>query len=164
MLLPPLSPARTEEREDCILDDLNDYHCFVQVVAQCGFAAASRVLGIPKSKLSRRVAALEQRLGADRHLGSAVHAGPRWVQTRPYGETRNSSASPPKADLHRLRQFGWKVPGADIISRDDPKLQCLRRYVLLTASQVERTRFNGNAKINSKSDPKSLQCDKCTQE
>jgi hypothetical protein len=79
MLLPPLPPARTEEREDGILDDLNDYHCFVQVAAQCGFAAASRVLGIPKSELSRRVAALEQRLGADRPLRSAVHAGPRWV-------------------------------------------------------------------------------------
>jgi hypothetical protein len=52
------------------LDDLNDYHYFVQVVAHGGFAAASRVLGIPKSKLSRRVAALEQRLGADRPSGA----------------------------------------------------------------------------------------------
>jgi hypothetical protein len=46
----------------------------------------------------------------------------------------------------------------------NPQLQCLRRYVLLTPSQVERTRFNGNANISSRSDPKSLQCDKCTQE
>jgi DNA-binding transcriptional LysR family regulator len=64
------------------LDDLNDYHCSVQVVAHGGFAAASRVLVIPKSKLSRRGAALEQRLGADRPLRSAVHAGPRWVKLR----------------------------------------------------------------------------------
>jgi hypothetical protein len=77
MLLPPLSSARTEEREEGILDDLNDYHCSVQVVAHGGFAAASRVLAIPKSKVSRRVAALEQRLGADHPLRSAVHAGPR---------------------------------------------------------------------------------------
>src|SRR5690242_19942876 len=29
------------------------------------------------------------------------------------GETIDRSASPPKAGLHRLRQFGWKVPIAD---------------------------------------------------
>ncbi|MBX8486254.1 LysR substrate-binding domain-containing protein [Pseudomonas cichorii] len=43
--------------------DLNDLFYFVQVVECQGFAAASRKLGIPKSKLSRRVAGLEERLG-----------------------------------------------------------------------------------------------------
>lgn len=46
------------------MDDLNDYQYFAQVVAHGGFAAAGRVLGIPKSKLSRRIASLEERLGA----------------------------------------------------------------------------------------------------
>ncbi len=44
--------------------DLNDLHYFAQVVEHGGFAPAGRALGIPKSKLSRRVAMLEERLGA----------------------------------------------------------------------------------------------------
>ncbi|RMS76053.1 LysR substrate-binding domain-containing protein [Pseudomonas savastanoi] len=43
--------------------DLNDLFYFVQVVECLGFAPASRKLGIPKSKLSRRIAGLEERLG-----------------------------------------------------------------------------------------------------
>lgn len=36
---------------------------FAEVVERGGFAAAGRALGIPKSRLSRRVAELEARLG-----------------------------------------------------------------------------------------------------
>ena len=43
--------------------DLNDYAYFVAVVAHGGFSAASRALHEPKSKLSRRIAELENRLG-----------------------------------------------------------------------------------------------------
>ncbi len=43
--------------------DLNDLYYFVQVVDHGGFAPAGRALGIPKSKLSRRIALLEERLG-----------------------------------------------------------------------------------------------------
>ena len=43
--------------------DLNDMLYFVEVVERGGFAAAGRALGIPKSRLSRRVAELEGRLG-----------------------------------------------------------------------------------------------------
>ncbi|MGO4154419.1 LysR family transcriptional regulator [Cupriavidus sp. YAF13] len=43
--------------------DLNDLFYFAQVVDHQGFAPASRALGIPKSKLSRRVGELEERLG-----------------------------------------------------------------------------------------------------
>jgi DNA-binding transcriptional LysR family regulator len=45
------------------MNDLNDMVYFAEVVDKGGFAAAGRALGIPKSKLSRRVAELEQRLG-----------------------------------------------------------------------------------------------------
>jgi DNA-binding transcriptional LysR family regulator len=45
------------------MQDLNDMYFFAEVVDRGGFAAAGRALGIPKSKLSRRVAELEQRLG-----------------------------------------------------------------------------------------------------
>ncbi|MCK7548387.1 LysR substrate-binding domain-containing protein [Marinobacter koreensis] len=44
------------------MQDLNDLYYFVQVVDYGGFAPAGRALGIPKSKLSRRVALLEDRL------------------------------------------------------------------------------------------------------
>ncbi|MBO9726844.1 MAG: LysR family transcriptional regulator [Novosphingobium sp.] len=43
--------------------DLNDYAYFAEVVAHGGFAAAGRALREPKSKLSRRIAGLEERLG-----------------------------------------------------------------------------------------------------
>jgi len=43
--------------------DLNDFRFFVHVVDHRGFAPAGRALGVPKSKLSRRLAALEDRLG-----------------------------------------------------------------------------------------------------
>lgn len=45
------------------VQDLNDLYYFVRVVEHGGFAPAGRALGIPKSKLSRRIALLEERLG-----------------------------------------------------------------------------------------------------
>ncbi|MEE4453573.1 LysR substrate-binding domain-containing protein [Novosphingobium resinovorum] len=43
--------------------DFNDYAYFAEVVKHGGFAPAGRALRTPKSKLSRRIAALEERLG-----------------------------------------------------------------------------------------------------
>ena len=43
--------------------DLNDLYFFVQAVDHGGFAPAARSLGMPKSRLSRRIAMLEERLG-----------------------------------------------------------------------------------------------------
>jgi DNA-binding transcriptional LysR family regulator len=43
--------------------DLNDMVYFAEVAERGGFAAAGRALGIPKSRLSRRVAELETQLG-----------------------------------------------------------------------------------------------------
>lgn len=45
------------------MQDLNDLLYFAEVVDHGGFAAAGRALKVPKSKLSRRVADLEARLG-----------------------------------------------------------------------------------------------------
>ena len=45
------------------MQDLNDLYYYVQVVDYHGFAPAGRALGVPKSKLSRRVSLLEDRLG-----------------------------------------------------------------------------------------------------
>lgn len=43
--------------------DLNDYFYFVHVVEQRGFSPAARFLEVPKSRLSRHVQQLEERLG-----------------------------------------------------------------------------------------------------
>ena len=43
--------------------DFNDLQFFAAVVLNCGFSAASRALKVPKSRISRRVALLEKRLG-----------------------------------------------------------------------------------------------------
>lgn len=43
--------------------DLNDLSFFAAVVANRGFSAAARATGVPKSRISRRVAALEAQLG-----------------------------------------------------------------------------------------------------
>ncbi|WP_428143082.1 LysR family transcriptional regulator [Delftia acidovorans] len=45
------------------MKDLNDLYYYVQVADHGGFAPAGRALGMPKSKLSRRIAQLEERLG-----------------------------------------------------------------------------------------------------
>ncbi len=46
------------------MHDLNDLYYFAAVVDHGGYAAAERALGIPKSRLSRRIAQLEEDLGA----------------------------------------------------------------------------------------------------
>lgn len=45
------------------MQDLNDLYYFMKVVEHRGFAAAGRAIFVPKSKLSRRIALLEDRLG-----------------------------------------------------------------------------------------------------
>ena len=45
------------------MQDLNDLYYFAQVVEAGGFAAAARRLDMPRSRLSRRIGLLEQRLG-----------------------------------------------------------------------------------------------------
>lgn len=45
------------------MQDINDYALFAEVIRCGGFSAAGRALGMPKSTLSRRISALETRLG-----------------------------------------------------------------------------------------------------
>ena len=44
--------------------DLNDYFYFVHVVEKNGFSAAAKALGVPKSRLSRHIRQLEDRMDA----------------------------------------------------------------------------------------------------
>jgi DNA-binding transcriptional LysR family regulator len=45
------------------MEDLNDIYFFASIVQYGGFSAAARVIGVEKTRLSRRIAALEKRLG-----------------------------------------------------------------------------------------------------
>src|SRR5882724_4050015 len=45
------------------MEDLNDIYFFASVVQYGGFSAAARRTGVEKTRLSRRIAALEKRLG-----------------------------------------------------------------------------------------------------
>ena len=61
--------------------DLNDMQYFAAVVRHKGFAAASRVIDVPKATLSRRVAALEARLQVQ-----LLHRGSRLFQLTELGQ------------------------------------------------------------------------------
>jgi len=54
------------------MEDLNDLYFFASVVQYGGFSAAARTIGVEKTRLSRRVAALEKLLGTST---SAHNAG-----------------------------------------------------------------------------------------
>ena len=54
------------------MNDLNDLYYFAMVVDHGGFAAAERALGIPKSRLSRRISSAGNRPG--RAPAAALHA------------------------------------------------------------------------------------------
>jgi DNA-binding transcriptional LysR family regulator len=45
------------------MEDLNDIYFFASVVQYGGFSAAARTIGVEKTRLSRRIAALERRMG-----------------------------------------------------------------------------------------------------
>jgi len=55
--------------------DLNDLYLFAQVVQRQGFSAAARALGLPKSRLSRRIGLLEDRLQTRLLQRSSRHIG-----------------------------------------------------------------------------------------
>ena len=44
------------------MENLNDIYFFASVVQYGGFSAAARIIGVEKTRLSRRIAALEKRL------------------------------------------------------------------------------------------------------
>ena len=45
------------------MEDLNDIYFFASVVQYGGFSAAARSIGVEKTRLSRRISALDKRLG-----------------------------------------------------------------------------------------------------
>lgn len=64
------------------MQDLNDLSLFAQVVEHGSFSAASRATGVPKSRLSRRIAQLERDLGVQ-----LLRRTTRQVRVTPLGES-----------------------------------------------------------------------------
>src|SRR5688572_33111361 len=63
--MPPTHGCVSRSSENMMqIEDINDLYLFARVVEAGGFAAAERSTGIPKSRLSRRIAGLEKQLGA----------------------------------------------------------------------------------------------------
>ena len=60
---PPLFAEAQRKRSRIMVRDFNDLQFFAAVVQHRGFSAGARALGLPKSRVSRRVAVLEERLG-----------------------------------------------------------------------------------------------------
>lgn len=67
------------------MQKLDDLLLFVEVVEHAGFSAAARDLGVQRSKLSRHIAELENRIGV-----RLLHRNTRNVVLTPAGEDRKS--------------------------------------------------------------------------
>ena len=115
--------------------DLNDYRYFAEVVRHGGFAAAGRALHEPKSKLSRRVAELESRLGVRliertsrrfrvTEVGDAFYQRCRAIlQEAEQAEALIASAH---AEPHGLVRFSCPTGMVEVVS--DTIMAYMRRY------------------------------------
>lgn len=90
--------------------DLNDLFYFARVVEHQGFAPASRELGVPKSKLSRRIGMLEERLGVRLLQRSTRHFSVTEIGQRYYTHCKamlvEAEAAQEAVDLTRAEPRG----------------------------------------------------------
>ena len=129
------------------MQDLNDLNLFVAVVTHGGFSAAARALDAPKSKLSRRIAGLEEHLGV-----RLLERSTRHFQVTDVGQDvlRHARAAMCEAeaidDIVLLRKAEAQglvrvaaPPGVDrLISRSLPRL--LQRYPKLRIQVIVSNR------------------------
>jgi len=105
-------------------NDLNDFAYFAEVVRHGGFAAAGRALQEPKSKLSRRIAGLEERLGL-----RLLHRTTRSVNLTEAGERLFATLAPRleeiEAEVAALSALREKPAGLVRITADELSLQTL---------------------------------------
>ena len=105
--------------------DLNDLAYFAEVVAHRGFAPAGRALGEPKSKLSRRIAALEDRLGVRlierssrrfrvTDIGQQFYERCRSMQSE--AEQAHALVAEARAEPHGLIRFGCPTGLVEVVA------------------------------------------------
>ena len=86
------------------MHDLNDLAFFAAVAANGGFSAAARALGVPKSRVSRRVAALEGRLGL-----RLVERSTRRFAVTPVGQTVLSHAQAALSEADAIEEVAARL-------------------------------------------------------
>ncbi|WP_346899629.1 LysR substrate-binding domain-containing protein [uncultured Roseibium sp.] len=105
--------------------DLNDLAYFAEVVAYRGFAPAGRAIGVPKSKLSRRIAALEDRLGVRlierssrrfrvTDIGQQFYERCRSMQSE--AEQAQALVAEARAEPHGLIRFGCPTGLVEVVA------------------------------------------------
>jgi len=90
--------------------DLNNLSLFAAVVANGGFSAAARVVGTPKSRISRRVTALEDQLGVRLLERSSRHVKVTAVGHEVYKHARAALAEAEAID-HAVSQLKAEPQG-----------------------------------------------------
>jgi DNA-binding transcriptional LysR family regulator len=140
------------------LDNLNDLALFLKIVDAGGFSAAERSTGIPKSRLSRRIAALEGQLGVRlvqrsshqfhvteigervyRHARAiaeevdAVHATVSETLAEPSGLIRISSP----VLTGQIQLAGWLADFMNLHPKVRISLDLSNRYVDLLAERID---------------------------
>lgn len=97
------------------MEDLNDLALFAAVARQGSFTAAARTLGIPKSRVSRRIADLEKRLGIRllQRSTRAVHVTEVGKAFQAHCETMTSAA---RAAVEVAQHAGDRPSGRLLVS------------------------------------------------
>jgi len=98
------------------MHDLNDLYYFAMVVDHGGFAAAERALGIPKSRLSRRISQLETDLGV-----RLLQRTTRRIHLTPEGEAYLLDGARILADLEALER---SISGTRATARGPLSIAC----------------------------------------
>jgi DNA-binding transcriptional LysR family regulator len=117
------------------MQDLNDLRFFAAVVANGGFSKAARELGLPKSRLSRRISALEAELGVRllerstrrlqvTEIGREVYA--QALTATAAAEAASDAALRVRAEPQGLVRLSCPLNLHDAISRRLPEF--LKRY------------------------------------
>lgn len=86
------------------MHDLNDLNYFAAVVAHQGFSAAGRALGLPKSRISRRVAALEEGLGV-----RLLERSTRNIKVTDIGETIYGHARAALSEAEAIEEIATRM-------------------------------------------------------
>src|SRR5580765_8237804 len=84
------------------MEDLNDIYFFASVVQHGGFSAAARRIGVEKTRLSRRIAALEKRSVS---VCSSAPLVP-WLSLKP--DSASSSDVSRRSKEHRRPSIVWR--------------------------------------------------------
>ena len=130
--------------------DLNDLQFFVAVVTQRSFSAAARFLGVPKSRVSRRVALFEERLGVRlverstrrlsvTEIGQLIfeHARASLVEAEAIEEMALRSRAEPRGLVRMSCPLGFTASIADSLPTLLEKNPLLRVQLIVTNRRVD---------------------------